>query len=510
MGKNSFYKKRGKLSRRNKTLAKSVDNEELTKAPHSFVIHRGSVGKTVKQLQQDFRRVMEPFTATKLMERRKNCIKDFVSIAGPLNVSHLVIFTRTKVGLYMKLMRLPRGPTLTFKIMNYCLSKDVISSVKKQMTYGKQFQVAPCLMTNLQPREGEMKLQLSARMFLDMFPTITPTKAAIESIRRSCLINYDPETELYDFRHYSIRVVPVGVSKAVKKFMGNKLPDLSRFNDVSEFMTKAGILSESEGEDDPSAQVTVGSRKIVSGKGTGPQKSSVRLSELGPRLTLQLIKVEEGLQDGTVLYHRLVTKTEGERKIIQKKREKKKQVKAKRKQEQKENVENKSKKKEEHKQKCLAGMNLPEKPKEKNENKENEDEWEDVDEEDIEDNDDAEYYQQEVGEAPDKDLFSASKGKKRKTDDSDETIKKKFKKQMDMKKEKEEEKEKKKNKGKWWERGDSDEDKKEKKRKPKYKPQNEMEKYTMNKKKKDKVKAKKKLKTKKTGTKKGGIKKGRK
>merc|ERR1712106_411522 len=143
-----------------------------------------------------------------------------------------------------------------------------------------------------------------------------------------------------------------------------------------------------------------------SGKGAGPQKSSVRLSELGPRLSLQLIKVEEGLQDGTVLYHRLVTKTEQERKTIAKKREKKKQLKVKRKEEQKENVENKSKKKEDHKQKCLAGMNLPEKTNEKNDNddKENEDEWEDV-----EDNDDAEYYEQEVGEAPDKDTFSSSK-----------------------------------------------------------------------------------------------------
>lgn len=499
MGKNSFYKKRGKLSRRNKTLAKSVDNEELTKAPHSFVIHRGSVGKTIKQLQQDFRRVMEPYTATKLMERRKNCIKDFVSIAGPLNVSHLVIFTRTKVGIYMKLMRLPRGPTLTFKINNYCLSKDVISSVKKQMTYGKQFQVAPCLMTNLQPREGEMKLQLSARMFLDMFPTITPTKAAIDSIRRCCLINYDPETELFDFRHYSIRVVPVGVSKATKKFMGNKLPDLSRFNDIAEFMTKAGILSESEGEDDPSTQVMVGSRKVVSKKGPGPQKSSVRLSELGPRLSLQLIKVEEGLQDGTVLYHRLVTKTEQERKAIEKKRNAKKLLKVKRKKTQKENIEKKSQKKEDHKQKCLAGMKLPEKPKEKSDDAENEDEWEDVDDDE---NNDAEYYEEEVGEAPDKDLFAASKGKKRKTEDTDETIQKKFKKQIDKKKEKDEEKKKKK--GKWWERDDSDEDKKDKKnKKPKYKPQNEMERYTMNKKKKDKIKAKKKIKTKKASTKKG-------
>lgn len=40
--------------------------EELTRAPHSFVIHRGSIGKHVMQLMKDFRKVMEPFTASSL------------------------------------------------------------------------------------------------------------------------------------------------------------------------------------------------------------------------------------------------------------------------------------------------------------------------------------------------------------------------------------------------------------------------------------------------------------
>lgn len=34
--------------------------------PHSFVMHRGDVGKSVLQLEIDIRHVMEPYTATKL------------------------------------------------------------------------------------------------------------------------------------------------------------------------------------------------------------------------------------------------------------------------------------------------------------------------------------------------------------------------------------------------------------------------------------------------------------
>jgi hypothetical protein len=38
--------------------------EELKRAPHSFVIHRGSVGGYVIEVTRDFRKVMQPFTAS--------------------------------------------------------------------------------------------------------------------------------------------------------------------------------------------------------------------------------------------------------------------------------------------------------------------------------------------------------------------------------------------------------------------------------------------------------------
>lgn len=43
-----------------------TEPEELARAPHSFVIHRGSVGKTIVDFTRDFRKVMEPFTASSL------------------------------------------------------------------------------------------------------------------------------------------------------------------------------------------------------------------------------------------------------------------------------------------------------------------------------------------------------------------------------------------------------------------------------------------------------------
>ena len=45
------------------------------------------------------------------------------------------------------------------------------------------------------------------------------------------------------------------------------------------------------------------------GKGPAGQQSRVKLSEIGPRLTLELFRVEAGLCSGDVLYHRYVTKS---------------------------------------------------------------------------------------------------------------------------------------------------------------------------------------------------------
>lgn len=48
-----------------------------------------------------------------------------------------------------------------------------------------------------------------------------------------------------------------------------------------------------------------------------------RLTELGPRLQLELVKIEEGICDGQVMYHAFVTKTEAELAHIKAMREKK-------------------------------------------------------------------------------------------------------------------------------------------------------------------------------------------
>lgn len=82
-------------------------------------------------------------------------------------------------------------------------------------------------------------------------------------------------------------------------------------------------MSESEAEDDPQNHVTL-SQKIASRGNVATGQSAIRLSELGPRLTLHLIKIEDGLLNGEVLYHDSIHKTEEEKEEIAKRRDQKK------------------------------------------------------------------------------------------------------------------------------------------------------------------------------------------
>ena len=63
----SILQGRGKATKKLRGPNSQDAKEELLKnAPHTFVFHRGQVGKRIRELEMDLRRVMEPFTASKL------------------------------------------------------------------------------------------------------------------------------------------------------------------------------------------------------------------------------------------------------------------------------------------------------------------------------------------------------------------------------------------------------------------------------------------------------------
>lgn len=131
-------------------------------------------------------------------------------------------------------------------------------------------------------------------------------------------------------------------------------------------------------------------------------KSAVRLQEIGPRMTLQLMKIEEGLLTGEVLYHDHIVKTEEEKEALRKMVEKKKKLKEQRKKQQ---AENRARK--------LKEQQIQD--KKSNENNENSAEVDYEESAGINDiDDDAVYYKDEVGEDPDEELFKSTEPASRK------------------------------------------------------------------------------------------------
>jgi len=85
------------------------------------------------------------------------------------------------------------------------------------------------------------------------------------------------------------------------------LPNLGKLEDVADFVLNgADYDSASEIDEDEKVEINASSVKRESGQ---TQQRAIKLTEIGPRLRLELVKIEEGMCDGKVLYHRYVHKS---------------------------------------------------------------------------------------------------------------------------------------------------------------------------------------------------------
>ncbi|XP_042516688.1 peter Pan-like protein [Macadamia integrifolia] len=277
----------------------SVDHVTGDKIPKSFVFSRGKLPSSLKKLQMDLRKLMLPNTALKLKEKKRNNLKDFLNVAGPMGVTHFLMLSKTDTAAYLRVARTPQGPTLTFKIHEYSLAADVAQSQLRPRCPPELFKNSPLIVLS-GFGTGDQHLKLTTIMFQNIFPAIDINTVKLGSCQRIVLLNYNKETKLIDFRHYSIRLQPVGVSRRLRKFVLNhQAPDLKSLQDVSDFVTRAGYGSESEGDEEAA---TVSLPNDLGRVNRASTKSAVKLQEIGPRMTLQIMKVEEGLCTGGVIF----------------------------------------------------------------------------------------------------------------------------------------------------------------------------------------------------------------
>jgi ribosome biogenesis protein SSF1/2 len=360
----------------------------VNRPPKSMVVRMGAgdVGASVSQLTKDFRAMMEPDTASRLKERKSNKLKDYTTMAGPLGITHLFLFSRSKSGnTNLRIAPTPRGPTIHFKIEKYSLCKDVAKSQKHPRGGGKEYLSPPLLvMNNMVSAEAEVSSDprrkdlenLTRGVLQNIFPPISAQATPLASIKRIMLWNKEATKDggfVLNLRHYAITTKRTGVSKRLQRFdpteqrarekKGRALPNLGQLDDVADYLldpAAGGYTSASETELDTDAEVEVletdarrvlskkelermksGEKKPVMERRSHVEKRAVKLVELGPRMKLQLVKVEEGLCEGRIMWNEFVTKSKVEETELEEKWDVKRKEKEGRRKVQKENVERK-------------------------------------------------------------------------------------------------------------------------------------------------------------------------
>ena len=400
--------------RQKKRTHAQITPEQERDIPKSMVIRVGQTSlanHSLNQLVKDFRQIMQPHTAVKLKERKSNKLKDFVVMCGPLGVTHLFMFTQSeKTGnVSLKIARTPQGPTVTFQVLDYSLGRDIKKFLKRPKSLNNDDVLNPPLLvlngfsTSKRSDEDDQDVNVEkviVSMFQNIFPPLNPARTSLNSIKRIFMINKDRETGEISMRHYFIDIREVEISRNLKRLykaknnLSKTVPNLHRKEDISSLILDHDLgayTSESEIEDDAivrvvdnqdvkakHSQISLSQKTPVKmtdneerEKGIEeedvemeapkpsensqptPRKKAIKLTELGPRLTLKLVKIEDGICSGKVLHHEFVQKSSEEIKALEKRHAAKMRLKEQRRKEQEENIAKKKAVKDAKKQRKL-------------------------------------------------------------------------------------------------------------------------------------------------------------
>lgn len=321
-------------------------------------------------------------------------------MAGPLGVSHLLLFSRSNTAnTNLRLALTPRGPTLQFRVEKYSLSKDVQKALRHPKASKKDYLSPPLLVMNnftapASTKDSELAVprhleSLSTTIFQSLFPPISPQSTPLSSIRRVLLLNRELPSSIaastfadngaytINLRHYAITSKRTGLSRGIRKLNAVErlsrdrkrkggIPNLGKLDDVADYLldpaAAGGFTSGSESEFETDAEVEVletNARKVLSKKqmnvlrsnneklqkpeNPGTEKRAIKLVEIGPRMKLRMTKVEDGVCGGKVMWHEYINKSKEELKAMEEVWQRRRREKEERRQVQKENVERKRK-----------------------------------------------------------------------------------------------------------------------------------------------------------------------
>eukprot|EP01065_Artemidia_motanka_P037828 TRINITY_DN46735_c0_g1_i1.p1 TRINITY_DN46735_c0_g1~~TRINITY_DN46735_c0_g1_i1.p1 ORF type:complete len:414 (+),score=97.60 TRINITY_DN46735_c0_g1_i1:53-1243(+) len=343
------YGKGGKRRKSRGAASPGADDKSAEDAPRSIIFCRGKVGVQVNRLMREWRQVMMPFTSQRLKATYRTHIKDIEQMAKTFQASGLHVFSCPATGSYLRLLKAPQGPTLSFRVESFILRKDVMAETRRDhqvVSDAVSFSRPPlCVLNGF--NTSDKHLQLVATTFQNMFPTIHVDKFRLSQCRRVLLVNYNKQTDMIDIRHFGIIARQGGLSAPVKKLARGRMPKrVGELGSVDElFGSKAAnYMSDTDGEGED-VNLPQNFKHLHSGVQT-----RLKLHEIGPRMTLQLVRVETGFWAGETVYHKFFDKTPEEVAETARRVRLRERLKQLRKSEQKDNVDRKRKAEEQQKQ----------------------------------------------------------------------------------------------------------------------------------------------------------------
>ena len=125
-------------------------------------------------------------------------------------MSFFLILSATDKHCYLRLVRSPRGPTLTFRVNSYSLASDVSASARKPYSPADSvWLTAPMLVLSNFDKTKQHEA-LSATMLQNLFPTLNVATAKLAQFRRVVLVHQLPESEggHCELRQYVIKAAP--------------------------------------------------------------------------------------------------------------------------------------------------------------------------------------------------------------------------------------------------------------------------------------------------------------
>jgi ribosome biogenesis protein SSF1/2 len=375
--------KKGRKRKKTRTHAADPENvagtlatQEGAKVPKSLIIRRGKCEAVVGDLVQDLRKLMMPYTAFNFQEdasyRKLTLNKYCQHVCLPLGISHIFAFSQNQERLFLRIAKTPQGPTMTFRVHRFSLAKHIQKLQRRPVDTKALLDTPPIVVTNnFGDQTAPPQVKLMRITFQNMFPAINVATVRLKECRRVVLFHLIEEEDDDDnneqkgngssksqvkqrieVRQYAVKATPVGVNRKVRRLIQAKIPNLNKVQDIADYITgtanaSTSVDAASDSEPEDSNAVVELAQNYVGRGNKGQGKSALKLVELGPRLCLELIKVEQGLGDGNVMFHAHVHKTPEEAKAIQQKAEEKVRLKTQRRQEQERNVERKRKAQEE-------------------------------------------------------------------------------------------------------------------------------------------------------------------